>query len=83
MNPESSTQQGPMHIAGFMGMLLEYLGPDWGKKDRQCSSSGTSHKITSVPVRCQDELLLAVDCAAVQTVIVLPSGCLELGSRSH
>lgn len=80
MNPESSTQQGPVYNAGHMGMLLEYLGSDWGKKDRQCSSSGTSRKITSVPVRCQGELLLAVDCAAVQTVIVLPSGCLELGS---
>lgn len=83
MNPESPTQQGSMHIAGHMGMLLEYLGSDWGKKDRQHSSSGTSHKITSVPVRCQDELLLTVDCAAVQTLIVLPSGCLELGSLSH
>lgn len=67
----------------YVGDLLEYLGSDWSRKERRCSSSGSSHKITSVPVRCQNELPLAVDCAAVQTMIALPSGCLELGSLSR
>lgn len=67
----------------YMGDLLEYLESDWSRKERRCGSLGSSHKTTSVPVRCQNELPLTVDCAAVQTMIVLPSGCLELGSLSH
>lgn len=71
------------HRWPYVGVLLEYLGSDWSRRERQCGSSGSSHKITSVPVRCQNVLPLAVDCAAVETMIVLPSGCLELGSLSH
>lgn len=68
------------HNWPYGGDVLEYLGSEWSRKERRCRSSGSSHKITSIPVRCQNELPLAVDCAAVQTMIVLPFGCMQLGS---
>jgi len=71
-----------IHHWPYGGDVLEYLGSDWSRKERQRRSSGSSHKITSIPVRCQNELPLTVDCAAVQTMIVLPFECMQLGSLS-